>query len=79
MFNMFKINEDYKCKTKVRFSTDSHNNNKALIINGEQRKHIDDYIQEVSTISQAAQLEQNKSYEDQSTTVNNKNPSKPGM
>ncbi|KAI9604775.1 hypothetical protein H4Q26_002744 [Puccinia striiformis f. sp. tritici PST-130] len=70
-----------ECETKVTFSTNSNNtnnNNKAFIIDDERRKRSDDYIQEILNISQAAQLEQNKSNEDQSTTDNTENPSKPG-
>ncbi|EHS64227.1 uncharacterized protein PGTG_22123 [Puccinia graminis f. sp. tritici CRL 75-36-700-3] len=63
-----------ECETKVSFnpassssssSTNPPNNNKAFIIDDERRKRSDDYIQEILKISQAAQLEQVKSNEDQ--------------
>lgn len=63
-----------ECETKVSFnpssssSSSTHpNNNKAFIIDDERRKRSDDYIQEILKISQAAQLEQAKSNEDQTT------------
>ncbi|WAQ83680.1 hypothetical protein PtA15_4A128 [Puccinia triticina] len=70
-----------ECETKVSFNPSSStsattpNNNKAFIIDDERRKRSDDYIQEILKISQAAQLEQAKSDEDQAAA---EAPSKSG-